>query len=84
MLVSTNAIVLKTIPFKESSLISKIFTENNGKVSIIAKGAWRPKKTIGSILEPMKHIHIQYYYKNNRNIQICKEAELINEFSRSC
>ena len=59
MIISTNAIVLKTIRYGDSSIISRLFTENHGKVSIIAKGAWRPKKTSGMILEPMKHIHLQ-------------------------
>jgi len=80
MLISTNAIVLKTIPYGDSSIISRLFTEEQGKISIIAKGAWRPKKTVGALLEPMKHIHLQYYHKNSRDIQICKDAELIHQF----
>ncbi len=81
MLIATNAIVLKTIPYGDSSIISRLFTEEQGKISIIAKGAWRPKKTVGVMLEPMKHIHLQYYHKNSRDIQICKNAELIHQFS---
>ena len=81
MLISTNAIVLKTIPYGDSSIISRLFTEDQGKISIIAKGAWRPKKTAGMILEPMKHIHLQYYHKNSREIQILKEICLIHQFS---
>ena len=61
MIISTNAIILKTIPYGDSSVISRLFTKDNGKISIIAKGAWRPKKTAGSMLEPMNHIYIQYY-----------------------
>ena len=46
----------------------------------MAKGAWRPKNTMGPLLEPMNHIHFQYYHKNSRDIQILKDAELIRQF----
>ena len=81
MLISTNAIVLKTIPYGDSSIISRLFTEDWGKITILAKGAWRPKKTTGPLLEPMNHIQLQYYHKNSRNIQILKDAELIRQFT---
>ena len=47
----------------------------------MAKGAWRPKKTTGPLLEPMNHIHLQYYHKNSRDIQILKDVGLIHQFS---
>ena len=81
MLISTNAIVLKTIPYGDSSIISHLFTENWGKITVIAKGAWGKKKTTGPLLVPMNHIHLQYYHKNSRDIQILKDAELIQQFS---
>ena len=81
MLISANAIVLKTIPYGDSSIISRLFTEDQGKITVIAKGAWRPKKTTGPLLEPMNHIHLQYYHKNSRDIQILKDVELIHQFS---
>ena len=81
MLISANAIVLKTIPYGDSSIISRLFTEDQGKITVMAKGAWRPKKTTGPLLEPMNHIHLQYYHKNSREIQILKDVELIHQFS---
>ena len=81
MLISANAIVLKTIPYGDSSIISRLFTEDQGKITVMAKGAWRPKKTTGPLLEPMNHIHLQYYHKNSRDIQILKDVGLIHQFS---
>ncbi|MDP6570961.1 MAG: DNA repair protein RecO [Candidatus Marinimicrobia bacterium] len=74
MLIATNALVLKTIPYGDTSVISRLFTEREGKVSILAKGAWRKKSTTGSVLEPMNHIHLQYYHKYSREIQILKDC----------
>ena len=81
MLVATKAIVLKRIPYSDTSLICRLFTKDKGKVTILAKGAWRSKKTTGILLEPINHIHIQYYNKNNRDIQILKDAEFIQHYS---
>ena len=80
MLIATNAIVLKRIPYGDTSVICRMFTEEMGKVSILAKGAWRPKNASGPILEPINHIHIQFYNKNTRDIQILKDAGFIQQF----
>ena len=81
MIISTNAIVLKAIPYGDTSVICRLFTEEQGKISVIAKGAWRKKRAMGFMLEPMKHIHIQYYHKNTRDIQILKSTDLIHQFA---
>ena len=39
-------------PFKETSLLVDLFTRNHGKISVIAKGAKRPKSKIGIIITP--------------------------------
>ena len=49
-------------------------------MSILAKGAWRPKNASGPLLEPINHIHIQFYNKNTRDIQILKDAGFIQQF----
>ena len=81
MLISTSAIVLKTIPYGDTSIISRVFTEDQGKVTILAKGAWRPKNNAGALLEPMNHIHLQYYHKSSREIQILKDGGFNQQFS---
>ena len=81
MLIATNAIVLKRIPYGDTGIIFRVFTEEVGKVSILAKGAWRPKNAAGPLLEPINHIHIQFYNKNTRNIQILKDAGFVQHFS---
>ena len=58
-----------------------MFTEDQGKVTILAKGAWRPKNNAGALLEPMNHIHLQYYHKNSREIQVLKDGGFTQQFS---
>ena len=81
MLIATNAIVLKRIPYSDTSVICRFFTEDWGKVTILAKGVLRPKNITGALLEPVNHIHIQYYNKSNRDIQILKNANFIQQYS---
>jgi len=81
VLITTNAIVLKRIPYSDTSVICSVFTEEMGKVSILAKGAWKQKNALGPILEPINHIHLQFYNKNSRNIQVVKDVEFIQQFS---
>ena len=80
MLITTNAIVLKIIPYGDTSIIFRVFTKEMGKVSILAKGAWRSKNAAGPFIEPINHIHIQFYNKNTRDIQILKEAGFVQQF----
>jgi len=81
VLIDTNAIVLKCFPYGDTSLICRIFTEEQGKVTIIAKGVRKSKKSTFSILEPTNHIHVNYYYKHTREIQILKDAIFIQHHS---
>ena len=81
MLIASNAIVLKRIPYGDTGIICRVFTEEMGKISILAKGAWRPKNTAGPLLEPINHIYIQFYNKNTRDIQILKNAGFVQQFT---
>ena len=80
MICTTQAIVLNNKKFSDSSLICNIYSQEYGKVSIIAKGARSIKNPSSAILEPLNHIDLVYYYKPKRNIQLFKEATIINKY----
>tara|TARA_B100000959_G_scaffold222213_1_gene235175 strand:+ start:162 stop:824 length:663 start_codon:yes stop_codon:yes gene_type:complete len=75
MYISTDAIILKNTPYKESSIISRIFTLNHGKISIIFKGAKKNKNNIPAIIEPGNVISITYY-NNNSSLKTAKEVQI--------
>jgi len=79
-LIKTEALVLRTTPFQESSLIVKLFTKEQGKVSVIAKGARRLKSSLRGYLEPLSYIEVIYYYKSTREIQTLARVDLIQAF----
>lgn len=80
MISFTQAIVLNSYKYSETSLICNLFSKNYGKLSIIAKGARSIKNPNKSILQPMHYIDLHYYYKPKRNIQLLKEASINNHF----
>ena len=82
MLIADKAIVLKRTPYSDTSLICRLFTKNNGKITVLAKGVYRAKKSTAALLEPSNHIYIQYYHKNSRNIQLLKDASFVNHYSQ--
>tara|TARA_Y100001968_G_scaffold296196_1_gene304222 strand:+ start:3482 stop:4231 length:750 start_codon:yes stop_codon:yes gene_type:complete len=79
LFINSSAVVLRTIPFSDTSLICRLFTKEKGKISIMAKGARRKKNLLSSVLESGNIIRLQYIYKESRDIQLLKEASI--EFS---
>jgi DNA repair protein RecO (recombination protein O) len=80
MLVSTDAIVLKSMKFKETSRIVTAYTELFGKVSVLAKGARGSKSKFGAALQPLSLSHLVLYKKDNRDLQLLSQADLVMEF----
>lgn len=69
MITDTSAIVLKTIAFRESSLIVTLLSEMHGKTAVMARGARRNKNIFGGMLQPGAVLDVTYYYKPTRDVQ---------------
>ncbi len=74
MIVRTDAVVLRAIEYSETSLIVSLFTRRHGQITVMAKGARRPKSRFGSALQPMGYVQVVYYYKPGRGLQTLKES----------
>ena len=77
MILTTKAIVLDSIPYQDSSLIIRLFTESVGKIYIIVKGAKKRKNNISLITEPGNIISITLNYKSTKNLQVPSEIDLV-------
>ena len=77
MIIETPAIVLKTFPYGETSLISRCFTKKRGKVSFIIKGARSKKNPIAPYFQPLSFIQIIYNENENRELQIVSKVHFI-------
>lgn len=78
MLVQTNAIVLHTLKYSESSLIAHCYTKDYGIQSFILKGILSAKK--GGLRKaqflPLSQLEIVYQHKSNGGLQYIKEAKI--------
>ena len=70
----TEAIVIRTIDYSETSRIVTLFTREEGKMGVMAKGARAAKSRFGSTLEPMSRIAAIIHCRPGRDLQILSEA----------
>lgn len=66
----TDAICLTAQKFSETSKIAVLYTRRYGRVSVIAKGAFRPKSQFWGHLEPLSVSECVVYMKPTERLQI--------------
>jgi DNA repair protein RecO (recombination protein O) len=79
---STEAIILQTFRYSESSKILRLITRDHGLQSVIAKGALKPKSKFGGILEPFVEGTATFYLKPNRELHTLSSFELARSRQR--
>tara|TARA_Y100001958_G_C21212385_1_gene537971 strand:+ start:501 stop:1184 length:684 start_codon:yes stop_codon:yes gene_type:complete len=77
MFINTDAIVLKTFSYGETSLISRCFTKHKGKISFIIKGAKSKKTPISPYFQPLSYINIIYKENEKRDLQIVSKVSFV-------
>lgn len=78
-LIRDYGIVLRTIPFGETSLIVTAFSVKHGKIGLLAKGALRKVKAgTALILEPGYELEFVWVHKDSRELQLVREMSLVN------
>ena len=82
--IKTEALIIKTIPFKETSKIVRMYTRDKGKIAAIAKGASRSKSNFRGKLDPLNYIESIVYFKESREVQTLGEIDLIKSFLQKC
>ena len=79
-IVKTEAVVLRSMKYRETSKIVTFYTRNFGKVKAIAKGARQSKSKFGSSLEPMSYVLAVLHRKEHRVLQLISQCDLIKPF----
>lgn len=80
MIERTEAVVLRTIDYGETSKIVTLYTRGSGKIGVMAKGARSQKSSFGGTLEPLAYLDVVYYYKSSRELQTLKESSYVRPF----
>lgn len=81
-IIRTEAIVLRSLDYGETSQIVTLFTQEKGKLGVMAKGARRPKSSFGATLQPMAYTQVVFYYKPTRTLQTLSESSHVESFHR--
>lgn len=76
-LVATRALVLQAFPYSETSKILRLYTWDHGLVSVIAKGALRPKSKYGGVLEPFTEGVATFYHRYGRDLHTLSGFDLV-------
>ncbi|MCM8774934.1 MAG: DNA repair protein RecO [Candidatus Omnitrophica bacterium] len=69
--------VLKTQPYRSSSLILTFYSKPFGKIRGIAKGVRREGEIRGAVYELFTHLEIVFYEKTRSDLHLISEASII-------
>ncbi len=76
----SDAIILRVYPWSETSLIASIYTRDFGKLSVLAKGARRPKGPFEAALDLLSICRVVFIPKASDALDILTEAKLQKRF----
>lgn len=76
-LVTTEAVVLQTFPYSETSKVLRLLTRTHGVQSAMARGARRPRSRFGGVLEPFTEGLATFYLKRGRDLHTLSGFELV-------
>jgi DNA repair protein RecO (recombination protein O) len=82
IITKTEAIVLRTVEFQESSIIATLFTLKHGKIAVIAKGARKPKSKFAAFLVAGQMLEVVYYMKQTRQVQTLSDTSYLQKLDK--
>lgn len=83
MLITTNAIVLSKLKYKDNDLIVKCYTQQLGVVSFLLRGVLKSKKGSAktAYFQLLSQLQLVIDHKNNRTLHTIKETKLNHLYS---
>ena len=79
-LLKTKAIVVNSIRWKESSKIVTVYSEEFGRIKLIARGALRKGNSLAGKIETFFLIEAVLDIKKNRTLNLIKEADVLDTY----
>jgi len=77
MQIKTQAVVLKTYKYSETSIIAKMYTKEMGLMSFMIHGVRKRKsKTSASLFQALQILNLEINYKERANLQSIKEINI--------
>ncbi len=73
----SEALVLRTYPFREADLVVSFVARDQGKLRGVARGARRMRSRFGAGLERLAHVRMFYFQREHRDLVSLDSCELI-------
>ena len=70
------AILLRRFPYSESSLVTRVFTRQHGKIGLLARGAHRPKSRFYCVLDHFDTLELTWKEQRGRELQELREGDI--------
>ena len=80
VIANSRAIVMRTRRMGETSKLVTLFTEDHGKVKVVAKGARKPKSKFGASLELMTEVQAMCYLREERDLHTLSDCDVLRVF----
>jgi len=80
MITKTEAVILKSMNYRDSSKIVTFYTRRFGKIKCIAKGARQAKNKFGAGLEPITGVMLVLYKKEQRDLQLVSQCDALKTY----
>ncbi len=74
------AIVLRHYTLSEADKIIVFITREYGKLRATAQGVRRPKSRLAASLEPLSHLHLQFYAKEGAELARIRQVETVHSY----
>jgi len=79
-IIKSKAFVLNKLDFGETSKIVNFYSEEFGRITGIIKGARSAKSKLGKAVDILNFVEVVFYRKENRDIQVVTQADLLSHF----
>lgn len=78
MIIRSRAIVLNHLKYGDTGLIATLYTEELGRLSVMAKGVYGKKNGLRSgLFQPLSLLEITAYYDPRRDLHTLREAAIL-------
>ena len=61
----TPGFVLRTYPFRETSVVAEVFTHAHGRIALVARGARRPASALRGLIQPFTPLLLSWFGKSD-------------------
>lgn len=75
------ALLLRAIPYSETSAVLHVFTLERGRMALMARGLRRKGSKLAPLLQIGHLLELQVLEKEGRDLQLLKDADLLDAFS---